>query len=97
MLLMVSATGSHGVSVTPAEMLEANRWVTAKFGDGAEPALPEARLVVLANNDPVQHNGRNGRALNVAGRRFERGLFCHAVSKVVVRLPGPGKTFSAFV
>jgi len=94
---MVSATGSHGVSVTPAEMLEANRWVTAKFGDGAEPALPEARLVVLANNDPVQHNGRNGRALNVAGRRFERGLFCHAVSKVVVRLPGPGKTFSAFV
>ena len=28
-------------------------------------------------------------------KEYTRGLYCHAVSKVVVRLPGAGKTFSA--
>ena len=52
-------------------------------------------LVVLANNDPVQLNARSGRPLKIADKQYSRGLYCHAVSKVVVRLPGPGKSFSA--
>ena len=36
-----------------------------------------------------------GRPLKIADKQYSRGLYCHAVSKVVVRLPGPGKSFSA--
>jgi len=54
-------------------------------------------LAVLANNDPVQRNGRNGKPMNIAGTKYTRGLYCHAVSKVVVRLPGKGKAFNAAI
>jgi hypothetical protein len=35
--------------------------------------------------------------LTIAKKEYRRGLYCHAASHVVVRLPGPGKTFSAIV
>jgi hypothetical protein len=52
-------------------------------------------LDVIANHGPVQRNTRNGTPLKIGKKEFARGLFCHAPSKVLVRLPGPGKTFSA--
>ena len=59
---------------------------------------PPAGLLVLANNDPVQKNARAGKPHEASPtRRTPAGLYCHAVSKVVVRLPGPGKTFAATV
>ncbi len=80
---------------TSGELAEARRWAAAKF-DGAEKTNDaQSGLHVLANHDPVTLNTRGGSPLNVAGREFTRGLYCHAVSRIIVRLPAPGKTFSA--
>ena len=83
------------VSVSPEEMGEASQWVAAKFKGVVASEAPAVGLMVLANNDPVQLNARGGRPLKIADKQYSRGLYCHAVSKVVVRLPGPGKSFSA--
>ena len=86
------------VEVRPDEMAEARRWIAAKFEGTAEIKRPEPSLLVLANHDAVNKNSRgNGRPLTIAKTPYARGLYCHAVSEVVVRLPGPGKTFSAIV
>jgi alpha-galactosidase len=76
-------------------MSEARRWAAAKFEGIADATRPDVGLDVLANNDPVQPNARSGKPLLIGDKQYTRGLFCHAVSKVVVRLPGAGKTFSA--
>ena len=85
----------RAVSVSPEEMSEASQWVAAKFEGMLAREAPVVGLVVLANNDPVQLNARAGQPLKIADKQYSRGLYCHAVSKVVVRLPGPGKSFSA--
>ena len=93
--LILPASSSSAVSPTPAEMKQLRRFVGAKF-----QGLPESDLVglqVLANLDRVQLNQRNGKPLQIADEQFTRGLYCHAHSRVVVRLPSPGKTFHAKV
>lgn len=87
---------AHAVTVTPAEVVEARRWVAAKFAGTPDVARPqEAGLTVLANNGVVQTNARGGRPLKIVRTEYAHGLYCHAVSKVAVRLPGAGKTFTA--
>ncbi len=88
---------TNGVFPTPDEMAEAQRWVGAKFKGITDTEAPEAGLIVLANNDAVQKNARMGKPLKIADKQYHRGLYCHAVSKVVVRLPGAGETFTAEV
>ncbi len=83
--------------VTPDELFETRRWAAAKLEGTVEVAPPDARLVVVDNHDLMQKDGRLGRPMNLAGVRYRRGLFCHANSEVVVRLPGPGKAFEAVV
>jgi alpha-galactosidase len=75
---------------------EAARWTAAKFGGVAErrPEAPPG-LVVLANNDPVQRNARAGQPMRIVDAEFTRGLYCHAYSEILVRLPGPGDVFTA--
>lgn len=92
-LAWCAAAGATGV--TPAEMDEAGRWVAAKFKGVVLAEAPAAGLEVLANNDPVQPNARGGRPLRIVDKEYRRGLYCHATSRVVVRLPGPGKLFTA--
>ena len=77
------------------EMDEARRWAGARFEGKVETGGSKAGLIVLANNDPVTRNQRQGKPLNIAGKQYTRGLYCHAISKVVVQLPGAGKTFEA--
>ena len=99
-LAMVSFASSPAVgatSPTAAEMSEVRRFAAAKFEGTAAAKWPDGVLDVLANHDPVIPNGRGGKPLTIAERQYTRGLYCHAVSKLVVRLPGPGKTFSAVV
>ncbi len=72
-------------------------WVSAKFEGVVKQGAPVACLRVLANHDPVQLNNRNGKPMQLGDKQYSRGLYCHAVSKVVVRLPSPGKSFSATV
>jgi len=97
-VLMIMATQlARGLTPTSDEMARVRQWAAARF-EAAEPAKRvEPGLLVLANNDPVIRNSRGGRPLTLAGKQFTRGLYCHAVSKVVVRLPGAGKAFTAVV
>jgi alpha-galactosidase len=88
---------ARATKVQPEELTTACRWADAKFlGHVDHPELAPGYLV-LANNDPVQRNARGGKPMNLAGKRYTRGLYCHATSKVVVHLPGPGQTFRAVV
>ncbi len=76
---------------TPAEMREARRWAAAKFEGVTDAKWPDGVLHVLANNDAVIPNARGGKPLLIGDKPYTRGLYCHAVSKVVVRLPGVGQ------
>ncbi len=88
---------SHGISPLPAELEQRDQWVRAKFeGKGPQPAT-EVQIVVLANYDEVQRNSRSGQPLKLGGTEYTRGLFCHAYSKLMVKLPSPGKRFTAMV
>jgi len=84
-------------AVTSAEMHELHRWMAAKFDGDRQAASPQWGLAVLANFDELCRNTRMGRPLAIGKTEYPRGIFCHATSKVAVRLPAPGKTFSAFV
>jgi alpha-galactosidase len=96
-VIMMAVSPVLGVEVTNSEMSEAHQWASARFeAQVVNPAVAPG-LAVLANNDPVQRNGRNGKPMNIAGTKYTRGLYCHAVSKVVVRLPGKGKAFNAAI
>ncbi|MHB8523339.1 MAG: NPCBM/NEW2 domain-containing protein [Limisphaerales bacterium] len=87
----------HAVTPTTDELDQAHRWAAARF-EGIQPAPPVAPgLIVLANHDPVWKNSRGGKPLRIAGAEYTRGLYCHAFSKIIVRLPGPGATFNAIV
>lgn len=87
------------VAVMPGEMTECSAWFDAKFRNTSLPNHRPPHLQELANQwGPVKQN-RNalGRALNIAGREYARGLSCHAVSRVAVRLAAPGRRFAAVV
>ena len=84
-------------TVTPGEMAEARRWVAAKFEGVGRVEQPQWGLAVVANYDELCKNSRMGRPLTIGKTEFARGLFCHAVSKISVRLPGPGRAFTAVV
>jgi alpha-galactosidase len=96
--LLVSAPSlAAAAAVTPDEMAQARRWAAARF-EGAPEAGPTAPgLTVVANHNAISKNSRNGKPLKIADAEFTRGLYCHAPSKVLVRLPGPAKTFAAVV
>ena len=94
---LVGAAEVPTVAATSAEMQRLHRWTAAKF-DGAAPAAPpQWGLVVLTNYDELCLNTRMGRPLTIGKTEYRRGVFCHATSKVAVRLPAPGKGFAAFV
>ena len=97
-LTIGTATAFAATAPTPEELAEAHRWIAAKVEVPAASPRREPGLVVLANHDSVLKNTRgNGRPLTIGKTAYTRGLYCHAVSKVLVRLPAPGKTFTAIV
>jgi len=79
------------------ELSEAARWAAAKFSAKTDTAKPSLGLYVLANNDPVQLNARGGKPMRIVDKSYTRGLYCHAMSKIIVRLPGEGAEFTAVV
>lgn len=80
-----------------AERQECRVWSSAKFEQVVVERKLEPGLYVLSNHDPVQVDGRNGSAINVAGKTYKKGLYCHAPSDILVVLPEPGKSFQAVV
>jgi alpha-galactosidase len=90
LLLLAAAAGA-------SEQEQARRFVAAKF-EGRAPAQDRrAGLAVIENHERVQIDARAGGKLQIAGKEYERGLYCHALSKLIVRLPGPGRLFRAVV
>ncbi len=92
-------TTHDAIAVTSDELAESDRWFAAKFmGVQQDKAFPP-HLIVLANQwGPIKQNVSGvGRKMNIAGREFARGLNCHAISRVWVRLGSPAKLFTAAV
>ncbi len=87
----------YGTKPYANEMAEQGRWVSAKFEGKAETTGETARLVAVENNDSVHQNGRFEKPFALSGKQYSRGLFCHALSKLIVCLPSAGKSFTAVV
>jgi alpha-galactosidase len=96
-IIALVAHCSFAASPSASEMEDATQWGAAKFAAKPIERPLNAGIEVLANNDPVQQNVRAGKPLNIAGKQYTRGLYCHAVSKLLVRLNGPAKSFNAVV
>ncbi len=93
----VFSTLASGVSVTSDEQQKCKDWVAIKF-DGKQISKDKlSGLYVIANHDPVIKNERSGRPLKIGTKEYNRGLYCHAFSKILVRLPSPGDVFNAIV
>ncbi|MBM3474540.1 MAG: hypothetical protein FJX75_14850 [Armatimonadetes bacterium] len=102
LLLLSLHLPAWGAARTPQELARARRWSDEHFRRARRASIPtpepQPGLLVLANHDRVLINGRpDGRPLQIADTKFAHGLLCHAVSKVVVQLPSPGRTFRATV
>lgn len=94
---IVTASLTMAVTVSPDEMAQAKRWANSQFEGKTSSSSLQPGLEIISNHDPVQKNSRFGKPLNLAGIHYAHGLFCHATSKIVVRLPSPGRTFEAVV
>ena len=66
-------------------------------GTPAPEREPQPGVYVLANNDPVQKNSRSGKPMKLGTTEYTRGLYCHATSRLIVRLPGPARGFEAVI
>ena len=102
LVMALLATGGiwvRGVAPQPTEQAEARVWTEAKFGGVAEPERVSSGLLVLEQHNPrpfrKNANPLTGKPLKLGQQEYQHGLFCHAPSRVVVYLPGRGKTFSA--
>jgi alpha-galactosidase len=85
------------LQTSPDELRQARQWVTARFSAPRPPAPTEPGLEVLANHDAISLNARQGKPLRLAGQSYTNGIYCHAFSRIRVRLPRPGAQFTAFV
>jgi len=97
MLCWVGIVECRAVAPSAVELDSASRWAAAKFDGLQKPASREQGLIVLANHGPVQLNARGGEPLMIGNKTYRRGLYCHAISKVIVRLPKPADSFHAEV
>jgi alpha-galactosidase len=106
---VIMPPASHGKpaeTVRLEEMRQKDQWVKVNFVRTKAPASKPSKetvteqigLLVLENHGPILKNGRpDGRALKLGDTEFQRGLICHAASKVIVKLPSPGKSFVSTV
>ena len=96
-LVVALCLGKHASAVEPSadELATTRQWAAATFEDTQPAPCPDPGLEVVANHDPVQKNRRFGKPLHIGNVEYSRGLFCHAPSEIIVRLPGPGKAFRA--
>jgi alpha-galactosidase len=91
------ARTARAVDVLPEEMAEARRWVAAKFEGVIETRKLATGLNVLASYGPICRNAHGQLPLKLGEKVYKRGFYCHAPSRIVVCLPGAGRTFRALV
>ena len=95
LMVCVLAGPVWAVQPTVDERATARQWADIAFG-GAQTPLPlSPGIEIVTNYDPVQKKARFGKPLKVNELTYTRGLFCHANSKIIVRLPEKGATFAA--
>lgn len=94
--MLCSIVSTAQASITPSEMIEMRAWVNAKF-ENVGPLEPSGSLTILTHFDVVWRNCRVDRPLTLGASEYRRGLFTHAPSEILVKLPAPGKEFSACV
>ncbi len=95
--VVTASRGAEAPAGGPAAMAAKDDWLVRSGAHSPGGGGAAAGLTVLANHDPVSRNARGGEPLRIGDKEFARGLYCHAVSKVLVTLPSPGKRFSAVV
>lgn len=101
------AEGAAAQAAIPdaADLARRDRWVSEHFPLGVSGLHAEGRrarpiepaLLVLASNGPVLPNNVPGKGLGIADRQFKHGFYCHAPTRIHVRLPGAGRSVSATV
>ena len=82
---------------TASELTQTRDWVARHWAIKKEPPPPPVGITVFANHDPVLHRRPGTDTLSISGKKYDRGLFCHAHSDLGVVLDKPGKTFTAVV
>ena len=95
--LLAMPPAARATKVTPEEMAEARRWARAKFEGVAETPKLKVGLNVLASYGPIGRNRHGELPLKLGEKVYARGFYCHAPSRIAVRLPGAGKKFTALV
>ncbi len=108
--ILLTAHAALALEITPTrkELRAERQWLKERLLDcklapvqakpvALSPPPPRPGLDVLANNDAVIQNGRGTNRMKIGDKEYARGLYCHAVSKVDVHLPGPGRRFTAVV
>ena len=102
---LVWQTVALGASAGRDEIRLRDQWVAGYFepvrqttsaGPGKR-GQKDVGLFVIANHDLVIRNERGGKPLKLGETQYNRGLYCHAMSKVIVRLPGAGAKFEAVI
>ncbi|HNR97730.1 MAG TPA: alpha-galactosidase [Planctomycetota bacterium] len=94
-LSLAAAVGA--VEVLPEEVAEARCWARAKFMGIETPQEYTTGLNILTAFCPIGRNRQGDLPLKLGERVYQQGVFLHAPTKIVVRLPGPGQTFRARV
>jgi alpha-galactosidase len=93
-LMAATAVRAGPVAPTTDEMKVKDEWVRQNLA--AKPAeQPGPGVVVIANHGNVGKDARGKGPLRLGKTEYKRGLFCHAPSLLAVRLPSPGKAFTA--
>ncbi|MFA6241297.1 MAG: NPCBM/NEW2 domain-containing protein, partial [Candidatus Hydrogenedentales bacterium] len=88
---------ASAVEPTADELATAWQWAETKFGETRQKFVSKPGIEVEANHNAVQKSGRFGEPLRIGDATFERGLYCHAASRLVVRLSGRATRFRAVV
>jgi alpha-galactosidase len=92
---VLPASAKDAAKPTPDEMAEAGRFVAAKYAMSETSFAQKPGLIVAVNNGPVELNSHYQKPMKIVDKEFTRGIAAHANSKIIVRLPGPGKMFSS--
>ena len=103
-ICVLGQTLTFGIKPSGEEISRRDKWVKEHFAPVREispptrkPEEPKIGLVVIANHDPVIKNSRANKPLKLGEAEYTRGLYCHAVSKVVVLLPSTGAAFTSII
>lgn len=97
LILVILTVSTMAATPTEAEKYDAKCWIGAKLAGETGLPGPDAFIEVVANNDPVFADARQGKPLCIGGKQYNKGLYCHANSRLMITLPEPARSFTAQV